>query len=286
MAELGDAGLAVEVDGVWTLTEPGVPLAQEQLKGVMRKAFGEGLVRKANSATYAEYCRRVYGDGTFHFNMVDNPQLERLLAVAEFGPEHEFVDLGCAVGGLTASIAARTGARGLGLDFADPVVEFARRVHGSDRLTFEVGDLEELDLPAVRFDAALCIDTLYFPRDLDQTVGDILACLKPGGRLVAFFSVSRNEDQPEKSLEADDSLLAAALRHHGVSYEVEEFTELGHALWRRARVAADSLKQAWLDEGYEADWRSRDKETACVLARYDEGRSRRYLYTAQLGADV
>lgn len=266
----------------WTLSPSGVPEAQRLMRAAMCEGFGKGLVRCAQSPTYVEYCRRVYGTDGFRFNMVDTPQLEKLLDVMALSPGQRFVDLGCAVGALTEWIAVRTGAHGTGIDFAAPAIDFALQATtgASDRLAFAVGDLNAISLPQRSFDVAVAIDTLYFVDDVEQVVGDILALLRPGGRFAAFYSVTRQDDEPLSALAADQTLLARALCGHGVEFCLADFTDNSHALWSRAQEAAEALEGAWKAEGNEEIWQSRSSEAAKVLSTYAEGRARRYLYWA------
>ncbi len=266
----------------WTLSPAGIPEAQRLMRAAMCEGFGAGLIRSATSPTYVEYCRRVYGTDGFRFNMVDNPQLAKLLEVIGLAPRERFVDLGCAVGALTDVIAEHTGAHGTGIDFAAPAIEFAQKAYAdkADRLSFAVGDLNRLTLPRDTFDVAVSIDTLYFVDDVEQVVGDILGLLRPGGRFAAFYSVTREDGEPDSGLDVDNTLLAKSLAALGIRWSSVDFTDNSRALWSRARQAAADLREAWEAEGGATIWQSRDREARAISAIYDDGRARRYLYWA------
>ena len=61
---------------------------------------------------------------------------------------------------------------GIGRDISLSAIEVAhaRTVSKRDRLNFEIGDLNALDLPSENYDAAISLDALYWVSNLDQTL--------------------------------------------------------------------------------------------------------------------
>ena len=79
-------------------------------------------------------------------------------------PGGTLVDLACGRGGYGLNIAARTGARLIGVDFSAEAVrqarELARRLGAT--ADFRIGDLAATGLDAGSADAVLCVDAIHF----------------------------------------------------------------------------------------------------------------------------
>ncbi len=96
------------------------------------------------------------------------------------------VDLACGRGGYGLEIAARTGARLVGVDFSAEAVrqavKHARRLGAT--ADFRVGDLAATGLDAGSADAVLCVDAIQFAPQPDAAYREIRRILAPGGRAV------------------------------------------------------------------------------------------------------
>lgn len=94
------------------------------------------------------------------------------------------VDLGCGFGAF-ARWAARAGAAEvLGIDLSERMLDRARAGTADDRVRFEVGDLDVIDLPAGAYDLAYSALALHYVVDLDRLARVVHDALRPGGRLV------------------------------------------------------------------------------------------------------
>jgi len=278
-------GLIQREGDAFTLTDEGIAATHVAFAKVMHDGFSAQLVRDAKSRVFAEYCRRVNGVGHFQYNIVDVPQLDRLIESLSLRPGDRFADLGCATGALTVEIARRTGAHGVGLDFAEPAIMLAReQTADNERVSFVTGNMNTLELPGPDFDAIVAIDTLYFVDDLPAVVGDILARLKPSGRFATFYSSTRRPADAPETLSVDATRLAKALQSHGAEYEATDFTSAAQALWRRASLATEDLKEAFFEEGEQETWESRDRENREVLSNHEAGLVARHLYVARPGS--
>ncbi|MCB9695070.1 MAG: class I SAM-dependent methyltransferase, partial [Alphaproteobacteria bacterium] len=236
-------GLVEEGPEGWSVTEAGVEEAFRQKAIEVSSGFDSTFLRLSRSPTNAVYNQRVYGWDAFSFNTLGPPQRELLLSLSALGDGQRFVDLGCATGAITAWIAASTGAQGVGIDIAASAISRA----SGEGVTFEVGDLDDLQLPNT-FDVAVACDTLYFADDLPSTIGRVWRALKPGGRLVAAWG--------QNSGDFASSRLAAALPDDAI-VTVEDVTPHAHALWRRGRAALDDLREGFAAEGLHDIWASR-----------------------------
>jgi SAM-dependent methyltransferase len=101
-------------------------------------------------------------------------------------PGGALVDLACGRGGYGLEIAARTGARLVGVDFS---AEAVRQARGQARrlgaaATFRVGDLAATGLDAGSADAVLCVDAIHFAPQPDTAYHEIRRILTSGGHVV------------------------------------------------------------------------------------------------------
>src|SRR5215470_5592644 len=85
------------------------------------------------------------------------------------------VDLACGRGGYGLEVAARTGARLVGVDFSAEAVrqahDLARRLGAA--ADFRVGDLAATGLGAGSADAVLCVDAIHFAPQPAAAYGEI-----------------------------------------------------------------------------------------------------------------
>ncbi len=115
---------------------------------------------------------------------------------AGLSPGASAVDVCCGTGDLAFLLKARVGSSGrvVGVDFAGPMVEVARRRAGGRRgVWFVQGDAEALPLADGAFDAATVGFGIRNVADLDRALAELYRVLRRGGRLVVLeFGRPRN----------------------------------------------------------------------------------------------
>lgn len=247
-----------------------------------RRMFNQMLQQCEKSPTYALYCEKVYGRNLTQANMVDEVQLQKLVAVAALKSGDRALDLGCGSGVVAEYLSDSSKAHFLGVDFAQDAIDRAknRTQSKSERLSYEVQDLNALSLQHKTFDCVISIDTLYFVNDLEKMLQQIKEVLQLNGKLLVFYS-SRNK---AGTLSFEDSFrqtkLAKALTQEGFKFEAWDFTENEKVIWEKSLLYAEELKDSFYREGNAEIYKGRVKEAVQNLKWQKEGRMSRYLYLA------
>jgi SAM-dependent methyltransferase len=233
------------------------------------------------SLAHAEFCARAYGIDLSQHGFMDLAQMEALVEVAQWTPGCRVLELGCGNGRVAEWLSDRTGARITGIDYIPEAIRQARaRAAGKrSRLEFAVQDIAEIDQPEASFDAVLSVDTLYFT-SLDATLGRARQLLKPGGRLLAYYSHGTwgDEGYASDTLLPGRTPLAQALQRLGMPFEVWDYTQADLALARRKLAALEDLQARFEAEGNHFLFTNRIDEARGVIRFTLEGRSARYLY--------
>jgi SAM-dependent methyltransferase len=102
-------------------------------------------------------------------------------------PGGTILDLGCGPG-WSSLFLARAGWSVTGVDISERMIEIARARAAQENVsvTFEVADLEELDLGRRDFDGALIFDALHHCPRYDLVLAQACSHLKPGGTLLVM----------------------------------------------------------------------------------------------------
>ncbi len=98
------------------------------------------------------------------------------------------VDFGCGTGDLAAQIVL-SGAHVLGVDISPEMVERAQKKY--PHLTFQCADGMNWNAEQT-YDAVFSNAALHWMKDAEAAIKSMIACLRPGGRLVAEFGGHRN----------------------------------------------------------------------------------------------
>jgi SAM-dependent methyltransferase len=101
-------------------------------------------------------------------------------------PGGALLDLACGRGGCGLEVAARTGARLIGVDFSAEALRQAARLAQQlgRRAGFVVGELTATGLSAGSVHAVLCVDSIQFAEPQAAAYAEIRRVLAPGGRVV------------------------------------------------------------------------------------------------------
>jgi len=251
----------------------------------MSQGYDNLLSRTGSSKAYSMFCERVFGKDLSQFNVLDMEQLNTLIEKLELKSGEVALDLGCGNGRIAEYISDVTGAKIVGLDFAAEVIKNAqqRTVDKKDRLTYVVGEMDELSFEEGSFDAIISIDTMYFVESIDVTIGKLRSLLKPAnGRLAIFYDQTCDVDESREVLLPQNTRVGTALSSNGFVYETVDFTGSSRGVWIREMEAAEELKELFVKEGNVDIYEDRAQDAKRTLEKIEDGRHVRYFFLARL----
>ena len=243
-------GWISEERGGWRLTPAGIQAADEvrDSRPPIYYWYEEFYASAPASPAYAGFCARTYGLDLCQSGFSDMAQLDQAIEQSRLGPGERALDLGCGAGHVAEYLSDRTRARVWGVDYSPRAIrEALRRTRAKrDRLVFQTGNLDSLDLPEGFFDLMLSVDTLYMPNDLEKTLKKMARLLRPGGRMALFYSHSI-WDAPARrdALLAESTPLGIALRRCGLGFRTLDFSEATYRLMQRKRQTGEALREAF-----------------------------------------
>ncbi len=113
-------------------------------------------------------------------------------------PGSTVVDVGCGNGISARVLNARYGCRVLGVDLSSGMIAAGRRnLEAIDDIRLVVGDGENLAevVGEARFDAILYNASIFIFPNVDRSIGQAAACLRPGGTIAfSFYPLLRGPD--------------------------------------------------------------------------------------------
>ena len=109
-----------------------------------------------------------------------------LVTFASVGERDSVLDIGSGTGALAFAIAeTRPSARVTGVDPSTAYVRYAQARTSGDRVRFQVGDAQELQLPDATFDKTLSLLVMNFIPDPAKALGQMIRVTRPGGIVAA-----------------------------------------------------------------------------------------------------
>ena len=241
-----------------------------------------------HSQAYARFCRQLYGADLGQQGFADVAQVQALLDAVRLMPGDRALDIGCGDGRMAEYVSDETGAHLTGLDLIPAAIARAvlRTEPKRDRLDFVVGNicaLETLFAPE-SFDVLVAIDSLYFT-GLTETIRQMQALLRPGGRMGIFYSHGADpwhpiETFPRDTLPADSGPLAAALQANDLQYKWWDYTGADHEHAKRKKAIIEALRPGYESEEDHFLCECRMGEAEGVIAAHEAGALTRHLFLA------
>jgi SAM-dependent methyltransferase len=173
-------------------------------------------------------------------------------------PGDVLLDLACGRAWYGLQVAARAGARLIGVDFSAEAVRQAAdqaRLGGADA-EFATGELTASGLPDRSVNAVLCTDSIQFPDEPADAYRELRRVLVPGGRVVltSWEPVSLGDERLSERMRRVDlgaGLLAAGFVEVEVA-DRPQWLDWERAMWEEAVAldpGADPALRSFHDEG-------------------------------------
>ncbi|MGH3669748.1 MAG: class I SAM-dependent methyltransferase [Pseudonocardiaceae bacterium] len=232
--------------------------------------FDEGYRRWGASEVHAE----LFGEGlglpaaVQPFSFVPVGGLREVATLVATSAGQTLVDLGCGRGGPGLWLAARTGARLIGVDISAVAIADARRrralFNDVTAAEFRVGDAAATGLPAGCADAVVTIDVLQLLDEPVALLREVARLLRPGGRLVVTTWEGRGEAPPRFPRS-----LPALFEHAGLRVDVHaerpDWLRRQLRIYQRAVDGADAAVRDLAREGRR--WRAWHRDVRRVIVR-------------------
>jgi SAM-dependent methyltransferase len=251
----------------------------------MKDFYDKFYTAVEKSEAHRAFCEAVFGRDLAQHGFADLEQLELLKQVTRLGPARQVLDLGCGNGMIAEYLSDTTGAHITGLDYIEEAIEAARlrTAAKADRLSFQTGDLNRLELPISTFDNILSIESIYFSENYTATIGALRAALRPGGQMAFLYSYGREPWVPREEFRADTlpprrTPLADALRANGLAFRTWDLTTRDFLLAQRRKQVLAGLKPQFETEGNMFIYENRMGDACGVCQAVKEGLHARYLY--------
>ena len=283
--QLLEKRLITEKSDCYFLSDIGKKVGKKFKTESMSKGYDDLLLRTGASKAYSMFCERVFGKDLSQFNVLDMEQLNTLIEKLDLKPEEMALDLGCGNGRIAEYISDATGAKMIGLDFASELIKKSqqRTADKKSRLTYVVGNMDELSFEEGSFDAIISIDTLYFVDNIDATIKELKKLLKsPNGRLAIFSDQNCETDESRDILLPKNTRVGKALRDNNFICQTIDFTSNSREIWIREIKAAEELKESFTKEGNADIYEDRAQDAKRTLESIESGRHVRYFYLAKL----
>lgn len=285
MKQLVEEKLVTQKADHYFLSEVGKRVGERFRIERMSKAYDDLLLRTGASKAYSMFCERVFGMDLSQFNVLDMEQLNTLIEKLDLKSGEVALDLGCGNGRIAEYISDATGANMVGLDFAGKLIKSSqqRTRDKKHRLSYVVGNMDDLSFDEASFDAIISIDTLYFVKSIDATIKRLKKLLKsPTGRLGIFSDQNCSSDKSRGILLPRNTEVGKALQNSNFVYQTIDFTSNSREIWVRELEAAEDLKELFIKEGNSDIYEDRVQDAKKTLESIDKGRHVRYFYLAKL----
>ncbi len=278
-------GLIIKAGDSYYLSEQGVVEANRwrDARPPIFYWYKEFYTLTADSPAYAEFCTRLYGKNLCQANFSDMDQINKLVEVIHPNQKSLMLDIGCGNGLIAEYISDFSGAHITGIDYSPEAIQQARERTPlkHDRLSFQVGNMDDLDFQPHSFDTMISIDTLYMPTDLDRTLRTMVALLKPGGQMAIYYS-QMIWDKPDdrQSLQSDHTPLALTLKRQGLSFRTWDYSEQNYHHMQKKRQIGEAMRSDFAAEGHLAlyDYIITESESSTAPYNPETCQASRYLY--------
>ena len=144
--------------------------------------------------------------GVPFFNIGGAASMDRLAELCRIDEDTVVLDVGCGTGGNSCYLAEKYRCRVVGIDIAEQMIRYAQKrtedLRLTDRVSFQVGDAYDLELPEGGFDAVLTVFTSQF-LEPSRAFPEFHRVLRQGGYL-GINEMYRADQVPPEAVERVD----------------------------------------------------------------------------------
>jgi len=242
----------------------------------------EDFYRRANgSEAFSRYCQEVFGIDLTQDGFADKTQLDYLVNYVHFNGNDTGLDIGCGNGRITGYIAGQTRANMMGIDCARTAISYAQGLaKADDKVSYDTGDINNLNIPDKKFTVMLLIDAIYFSEDYTATLEYLYDKLADGGRIGIYYSDFLLEDTERQKIAIGETKIARILAQKGWNSKSVDFSDQHYNLMKRKNVVSNKYKALFASEGNEALYNRINAESICESMNKSQFEyfSNRYLY--------
>lgn len=113
------------------------------------------------------------------FRSVHPKVLEELVLAGRAAPDYRVLEVGCGTGNYIQALQSALGARCVGVDPSEAMLEYARL--GNYKVTYKLGSAESLPADPDWFDLVFSVDLVHHLRDQLRSLCEAYRVLRPGG---------------------------------------------------------------------------------------------------------
>ncbi len=243
------------------------------------EAYEDFYTMTQTSCAFCAFCKDAFGEDFSQDGFSDIRQIDMILDYVPAKEHIHILDIGCGNGKMLGYLQKKTGAFIHGFDYSEQAIRTAKQLF-SEQADFREGIIGEIDYQDNQFDLITSMDTMYFARDMNAFVKQIMKWLRKDG---IFFVGYQEGDVMPKTDNMHTTVLAKALKTNGIIYEVKDITKQTYELLQSKRTAALAHEKEFKDEGY-SDWFDLLMfQTECIEEPYESFREKmsRYIYVVK-----
>ncbi len=265
-------------DGQYSFTEKGeiVKMEVEAETPFYRYEYDNFFSQAKLSKAHQTFCRKVYGLDLTQHGLADQEELQHVIrALTEIKPKR-ILDLGCGNGQITHYLSQVVQGHFMGIDISEKGIGQAKKLE-HQLLSFQTGNMNDLQDELGTFDVILSVDTLYYAQQLDDLIPRLKDRLQANGKILVYFSQWIMDSSYDDYLDVKQTKLARILNECSLEYDAIDLRISGLRHWKTKLQVLEEMKTEFEQEGNASLWDYRYRE-AYRYANWGDNLYTRYFY--------